>query len=49
MVEVEKITIPELTGDEERNLYLYLPQSYDEQPDRRYPVLYMFDGHNVFF
>lgn len=49
MVEVEKITIPELTGDEERNLYLYLPQSYDEQPGRRYPVLYMFDGHNVFF
>lgn len=49
MVEVEKITIPELTGGEERNLYLYLPQSYWEQPDRRYPVLYMFDGHNVFF
>ena len=49
MVEVEKITIPELTGEETRNLYLYLPQSYYEQPDRHYPVLYMFDGHNVFF
>ena len=22
---------------------------YDDDPDKRYPVLYMFDGHNVFF
>ena len=27
---------------------LYLPRAYYEQPDRRFPVLYMFDGHNVF-
>ncbi len=43
------VTIPELTGKETRNAYLYLPESYDYEPDRRYPVLYMFDGHNVFF
>ncbi len=44
-----EVTIPELTGDEPRNAYLYLPVSYEQDPKRRYPVLYMFDGHNVFF
>ena len=29
--------------------YIYLPASYEKNPDRRYPVMYMFDGHNVFF
>ena len=43
------VTIPELTGDETRKAYLYLPESYDREPHKRYPVLYMFDGHNVFF
>jgi predicted alpha/beta superfamily hydrolase len=28
---------------------VYLPESYDREPERRYAVLYMFDGHNVFF
>ena len=49
MVEKWNITIPELTGDEERRAYIYLPESYNSEPDKRYPVLYMFDGHNVFF
>ncbi|MDO5423309.1 MAG: alpha/beta hydrolase-fold protein [Eubacteriales bacterium] len=49
MVHVWDITIPELTGDETRKAYVYLPESYDWEPGRRYPVLYMFDGHNVFF
>ena len=31
-----------------RALYIYLPRGYDEQPDKRYPVLYMHDGQNVF-
>lgn len=43
-----KVTIPELTGTEERTAYLYLPVSYPTS-NKRYPVLYMFDGHNVFF
>ena len=43
------ITIPKLSGDQARRAYIYLPQSYDEDPQRRYPVMYMFDGHNVFF
>lgn len=43
------VTIPRLSGDTPRRAYIYLPESYDEEPDRRYPVMYMFDGHNVFF
>ena len=49
MVNKWKITIPELTGNEERSAYVYLPDSYEADPETRYPVLYMFDGHNVFF
>ena len=49
MVITWNVTVPELTGEEARKAYLYLPESYDREPDKRYPVLYMFDGHNVFF
>ncbi len=43
------VTIPPLTGDVPRRGYVYLPNGYDRNPKKRYPVLYMFDGHNVFF
>ena len=43
------ITIPQLSGETPRKAYIYLPASYENNPDRRYPVMYMFDGHNVFF
>ena len=43
------VTIPPLTGGKTRRGYLYLPESYYVETTRRYPVLYMFDGHNVFF
>ena len=49
VIDVWDITIPELTGQENRKLYIYLPNSYNEKPDEYYPVLYMFDGQNVFF
>ena len=49
MIEIHPVTLPELTGDEERSLYVYLPDRAAEEPERRFPVLYMFDGHNVFF
>ncbi len=32
----------------ERTLLVYLPPGYEDQPDRRYPVLYMHDGQNIF-
>ena len=49
MVKKWKIKVPNLSGDKERRAYIYLPASYKKDPQRRYPVMYMFDGHNVFF
>ena len=49
MIKMWDVTIPELTGDLKRKVYVYLPDSYGIDPEKRYPVLYMFDGHNVFF
>lgn len=49
MIEYWNITIPELTGEAERRAYIYLPDVLEADPERRFPVLYMFDGHNVFF
>jgi predicted alpha/beta superfamily hydrolase len=31
-----------------RNIVVYLPPGYDEEPERAYPVLYMQDGQNLF-
>ena len=49
MVKKWKVTIPRLSGEKHRRAYIYLPNSYSKDADQRYPVLYMFDGHNVFF
>lgn len=48
MVKQWKVTIPQLSGEAERLVYVYLPEDYMTS-GKRYPVLYMFDGHNVFF
>ena len=47
MVDVWEVEIPSLTGTKKRRAYAYLPDDYD-MTERRYPVLYMFDGHNLF-
>jgi enterochelin esterase-like enzyme len=31
-----------------RDLIVYLPPGYEAEPDRRYPVLYLHDGQNLF-
>lgn len=49
MVKKWDVTIPKLSGDKPRTAYIYLPESYMADTETRYPVLYMFDGHNVFF
>ena len=41
------ITVPPLTGGRMRKAFIYLPVGYGEQ-NRRYPVMYMFDGQNLF-
>jgi len=44
-----KLNYPCFSGDEPRNAYVYLPKEARKNTDKRFPVLYMFDGHNVFF
>ena len=48
MIRVERIQIPALPTKKPRRLYIYTPKGY-EGSEERYPVLYMFDGHNVFY
>lgn len=43
---VTVITVPDFLDD--RPVWVYLPPGYEKETDRRYPVLYMFDGQNVF-
>ncbi len=43
MLDIFETTIPQLTGEEERKVYVYVPEEEGE-----YPVLYMFDGQNLF-
>ena len=49
MVKRWRVQFPAPARWEERTAYLYLPESYQWDTEKRYPVLYMFDGHNVFF
>ena len=49
MIISREITIPALSGDEPLRAWVYLPEDWDGKEKRRYPVLYMFDGQNVFF
>ena len=49
MIITKNVTIPSLSGNKKRRAYIYVPDAYRKNPDMRFPVLYMFDGHNVFF
>ena len=49
MIFTRHITIPPLSGRQKRRAYIYVPDDFRKNPQARYPVLYMFDGHNVFF
>ena len=44
-----KVDFPTPVGEETRLAYIYLPRNYKFSLNKRYPVLYMFDGQNVFF
>lgn len=39
---------PSKTEQTSRTLRIFLPDAYSQQPDRAFPVLYLFDGQNVF-
>ena len=43
MIDIFKTSIRQLTGREKRKVYVYVPDY-----EGRFPVLYMFDGHNLF-
>ena len=50
MIEKWGIPVTPITGKKKpRKVYVYLPEAAEEDPKARFPVLYMFDGHNVFF
>lgn len=49
MVKKWNVVIPKLSGEKPRRAYVWLPESYEESVEKHYPVMYMFDGHNVFF
>lgn len=49
MVDSFEVTIPPLTGGAPRRAWVYVPDFLEEEPGLRLPVLYMFDGHNLFF
>ncbi len=39
---------PSQVEEEKHDFIVYLPPMYDAEPDRRFPVLYMQDGQNLF-
>ena len=45
---VETFTVRITPYDLDRNTFIYLPDNW-QTSGRRYPVIYMFDGHNLFF
>ncbi len=47
MIETFRVDLPQRTGQQDRNAYVYVPDGL--APGQRCPVLYMFDGHNVFY
>ena len=49
MILKHKLCVPTPEGENERYAYVYLPKAAENEPSRRFPVLYMFDGHNVFY
>ena len=44
MIKKWSMSYPAVNGTEQRRAYVYLPTMYEAQPERRFPVLYMFDG-----
>ncbi len=44
--DVRRLEVPGFCGG--RDVWVWLPAGYDADPQRRFPVLYMLDGQNVF-
>ena len=48
MLDITSMPYPSQNGIEDRRAYVYVPDRVLNDPELRLPVLYMFDGHNVF-
>lgn len=48
MLDKWEVSIPELSGDMLRSVTVYVPDAAQENPDARFPVMYVFDGQNIF-
>ena len=44
---IEKLNVYIQPLESWRTMHIYLPQNYHNS-DERYPVMYMYDGHNLF-
>lgn len=49
MIEQWHMPVSGLRPDFNRRIYICQPFGYDEQPEKCYPVFYLFDGQNLFF
>ena len=49
MIDKQGLPVTPITGKKPRTIYVYVPDKAVEDESARFPVLYMFDGHNVFF
>ena len=49
MIKKWRVKFPAQKGYDRRWAYVYLPTEARRDSERRFPVLYMFDGHNVFY
>ncbi len=47
MIETFTMPFPRVSSKKQRKVYVYVPDGFEA--DTLFPVLYMFDGHNVFF
>jgi predicted alpha/beta superfamily hydrolase len=46
--DLRRHTVPSQLLGGARDLIVFLPPGYEDEPNRRYPVLYMHDGQNLF-
>lgn len=45
---IEELQLIDQYGHDQRKIWVYLPKGY-KQSKKKYPVLYMLDGHNLFY
>lgn len=49
MHKIENFEVEITTLNRTRKVWVYLPDGYERESDKRYPVIYMHDGQNLFY